>query len=70
MALDSRDGLEQALIAADWIIKDAALVLGVSRQAVYDAMERHGIVRRPHSPEKWSGILRARAGRPRRAPAA
>lgn len=66
MALASRERLETALATADWIIKDAARALGVSRQAIYDAMERHGIERRPHSPEQWSRIMRERAGRPKR----
>lgn len=43
----SRTRVTLAMRAADWVVADAAKALGVSRQAVYDAMERFGIKRQP-----------------------
>jgi transposase len=47
MALDSREQVLRALRAAHWNVKEAAAALRVSRQAVYDAMRRFGIERKP-----------------------
>lgn len=67
--LDDPNRLKAALEAADWIVIDAARALGVSRQAVYDAMKRHGIERQAPDPSVWDKVMRTRGGRPRRVPA-
>ena len=43
----SKTRVKLALRAADWVVADAASSLGVSRQAVYLAIERFGIKRQP-----------------------
>lgn len=68
MALDNRDRIRKALQDAQWVVSYAARELGVSRQAVYDAMKRHGIARRKPSPAVWRELKRklgSRGGRPR-----
>lgn len=69
MALDNRDRIRKALQDAQWVVAYAARELGVSRQAVYDAMKRHGIARRKPNPAVWRQLKRelgSRGGRPRR----
>lgn len=59
--LPDPDLLHAALVRARWVISDAARELGVSRQAIYLAMERYGIRRRPQSYSVWREM---RARRP------
>lgn len=44
----------RALERARWILQHAATDLGVSRQALYDAMDRLGIERQPPDPRAWN----------------
>jgi len=72
MPLDSKERLVAALQQARWIIAEAARSLGVSRQAIYDAMRRHGVRRRQQSPEVYREVRRrtgSLGGRPKRAAA-
>lgn len=41
------DILLKALEEHAWVIADTALYLEVSRQAIYDALKRHGLRRKP-----------------------
>lgn len=63
--LDDKAAVVRALRAARWVLKHAAQELGVSRQTLYAAMERHGIKRRPMSPEYLSERNRQAAQAPR-----
>jgi hypothetical protein len=60
--LTDREVLVQTLKSCRWVISEAARVLGVSRQAIYDAMARFEIKRRPLS-KALIRELNARAGR-------
>jgi DNA-binding NtrC family response regulator len=60
MALENREKVLNALDAACWNVKEAAAVLGVSRQAVYDAMRRFGIERLPSQEDRALISERAR----------
>lgn len=64
--LGDRDRLLAALEAAEYVITDVARASGYSRQAIYDAMQRHGIQRKKMSRARWSQLQRERGGRPRR----
>lgn len=69
MALDNKDLIRKALQDAQWVVSYAALSLGCSRQAVYDAMKRHGIARKQPNAAVWRELKRrlgSRGGRPRR----
>jgi DNA-binding NtrC family response regulator len=48
-ALD-KDAIEQALARASGVVAQAAVELGMSRQALYRRMERFGIIRGAHDP--------------------
>lgn len=62
MALDQKDAVLAALRQARWVKAEAARLLGVSRQALYGAMERHGIpCRRP--PDAVYREVQSRCGR-------
>ena len=52
-----------ALRASRWIVSIAARDLGVSREALYKALRRHGIERHPPSRKAMSEILRAAGAR-------
>jgi hypothetical protein len=47
----TRETVRAALISAEWNVRAAAEALGVTRQAVYLAVERFKIRRRAEAPE-------------------
>jgi len=71
--LVERAPLLKALTDARWVISEAARLLGVSRQTVYSAMDRHDIEQRD-PPESVLRELHRRngskGGRPRKPAAA
>jgi DNA-binding NtrC family response regulator len=50
-AAPDKDAIEQALARASGVVAQAAIDLGMSRQALYRRMERYGISRSAHDPQ-------------------